>query len=90
MAIETTDTGGAEDEPENQLGSHSRSLIYVDGSVPATLCLSGDSVSYATLREAVTAWLALPQEIKKDASIITAGDDGAHYRGWDIYRLWQR
>lgn len=64
--------------------------IYVDHSVPATLHYSEGSAAYPTLREAIAAWLALPPETKKEASITTDQNAGACYRGWDIYRLWGR
>jgi len=45
---------------------------------------------YLTLREAIAAWLALPNEIKKDASIKTdENSGGSRYQGWEIYRLWE-
>ena len=65
------------------------SMIYVDYSVPATLRYAETTVSYSSLREATTAWLALPNEIKKEASI-TTNENGGVYCGWEIYRLWGR
>jgi hypothetical protein len=79
----------AENGAEKQLEPPDRSAIYVDDSAPATLRYSETSVSYPTTREAITAWLALPPEIKKDALITTQGN-GARYHGWAIYRLWGR
>lgn len=65
-------------------------VIYVDYAVPATLSYSETVVIYLTLREAITAWLALSNEVKKDASITTNENGGARYTGWEIYRLWGR
>lgn len=79
-----------EDEPEKRSGPPDRTAIYVDDSVPATLTYSDTSVTYPTLREAITAWLTSHPEIKKDASIATDENGGACYRGWEIYRLWGR
>jgi hypothetical protein len=78
------------DEPEKWSGPPGRSAIYVDDSVPATLRYSETSVNYPTLSEAITAWLALLPEVKKDASITTDENGGPCYRGWEIYRLWGR
>lgn len=79
-----------EDEAEKRSGPPDRSAIYVDDSVPATLQYSETSAAYPTLREAITAWLALPPQTKRDASITTDRSGGACYRGWEIYRLWGR
>jgi hypothetical protein len=43
-----------------------------------------------TLQEAVIAWGALPDELKKDASIKVDGKDGQLFHGWEIDRLWRR
>jgi len=83
-------SSGTENETEQQPKPSEASTIYVDYSVPATLRYSETSVFYLTLREAITAWLALPNETKKDASIATNENSGAHYYGWEIYRLWGR
>lgn len=64
--------------------------IYVDYSVPATLRYSETMAFYLTLREAITAWLALSNEGNKVASITTNEGSGAQYQGWEIYRLWGR
>ena len=77
-----------EDRAEKQSGPPDMSAIYVDDSVPATLRYSETSEAYPTLRQARSAWLALPLEAKKDASITTDETGGACYRGWEIYRLW--
>ncbi len=71
-------------------GSDDAAKIFVDDSVPATLHYSGKSVPCLTLQEAVIAWGALADEIKKDASIKVDEKDGPNYHGWEIDRLWRR
>jgi hypothetical protein len=81
--------GGTENDAKKQPDPADASLIYVDYSVPAVLRYSETMAIYLTLREAIAAWLALPNEIKKDALITTAENGGdSRYRGWEIYRLW--
>jgi hypothetical protein len=79
----------AEIEAENQQQPSDTSMLYVDYSEPASLRSSETMAFYLTLREAIAAWLALPNEIKKDASITTT-KSGTSYHGWEIYRLWGR
>lgn len=67
----------------------STGVIYVNGSLPASLVCSEKSVSCGTLEQAIIAWLALPNDHKRDASIKVEEKDGALYRGWEIYRLWR-
>jgi hypothetical protein len=75
----------------NETSGHSSAgTIYVNDSAPATLHLAETSAVYSTLREARAAWLALPHNVKKDASITTDENGGACYRGWEMYRLWAR
>lgn len=81
--------GGTENDAKKQSDPADVSLIYVDYSVPAVLRYSETMAIHLTLREAIAAWLALPNEIKKDALITTAENGGdSRYRGWEIYRLW--
>jgi hypothetical protein len=77
-------------DSEKQPQRSDMSAIYVDFTVPATLRYSGKSVvSFDTLEDAWKMWQALPGEIKRDASIKLEQEDGALYRGWEIYRLWR-
>lgn len=81
----------AEIKAEEQQQPSDTSMLYVDYSKPATLRSSETMAFYLTLREAITAWLGLPNEIKKDASITTTAEGGSSsYQGWEIYRLWGR
>ncbi len=81
----------AEIEAEKQQQPSDTSMLYVDYSEPASLRSSETMAFYLTLREAITAWLALPNEIKKDASITTTNEGrSSSYQGWEIYRLWGR
>jgi hypothetical protein len=47
--------------------------IYVDDSLPATLCYYGRTVSWATLHEAINAWRKLPDDVRTDATIKVGG-----------------
>lgn len=85
-----TPLGGGERQAENRSEQSDTSFIYVDYSAPATLSYSETVQIYRNLREAITAWLALPNEIKSDASITTNENGELRYRGWEIYRLWGR
>jgi hypothetical protein len=78
---------------EDETGKRPRpdmSPIFVEDFVPATLRYSEAAVNYPTLREARAAWLALHSDVKKKALITTQEEQGACYRGWEIYRLWGR
>ena len=79
MPAETTNTDGMENEVDGHAEPSNTSTIYVDASLPATLCYSEKSVLYPTLREAIIAWQALPHDVKKGTTIQT-GRDGALYR----------
>jgi hypothetical protein len=81
--------GVAEIEAEKQQQPSDTDMFYVDYSEPAALRSSGTMAFHLTLREAIAAWLALPNEIKKGASITTT-EGSRSYQGWEIYRLWGR
>lgn len=77
-----------EDATEHQAKSSDADLIYVDYATSATLRYSETMLFYLTLSEAIAAWLALPNDVKRIASITTNEIGGARYEGWEIYRLW--
>lgn len=85
-----TSISATEGEVEKEIGPSDTGAIYVDVTVPAVLRCSETSAAYPTLQEAITAWLALPLNVKKDASITTDEHGGARYHSWEIYRLWAR
>lgn len=85
----TAGTNTSKPDGEIERRAEQSSPIYVDDSAPAMLCYSEKSVSYPTLREAITAWQALPHDVKRVTSI-QSDSDGARYEGWAIYRLWGR
>ena len=87
---EPTSISATEGEVEKAIGPSDMGAIYVDISVPAVLRCSETLVAYPTLQDARTAWLALPLNVKKDASITTDERGGARYHSWEIYRLWAR
>jgi hypothetical protein len=80
--------GRAESEVERHSGSSGMSFIYVDYSVPAVLSYSETVTIHPNLREAIAAWLSLPNDLKRDALITTNENGEARYQGWEIYRLW--
>jgi len=82
--------GEDKSEVEHQSESSDRRLIYVDYSTPAVLSHSETITIHCNLREAITAWLLLPNGTKEDASITTSGNGESRYQGWEIYRLWGR
>jgi hypothetical protein len=90
MMAEPTSISAMEGEVEEESGPSNPGAIYVDVSVPAVLRCSETVVAYPTLQEARTAWLALPLNVKKDASITTDERGGACYHSWEIYQLWAR
>jgi len=85
-----TSISATESDADKEIGPSETGAIYVDVSVPAVLRCSEALVAYPTLREAITAWLALPLNVKKNASITTDEHGGARYHSWEIYRLWAR
>jgi hypothetical protein len=85
-AVAGSERTTVEDQPEPS----GTSLIYVEYSTPAVLNYSETATIHRNLREAIIAWLALPNGIKKSASITTGQNGEARYQGWEIYRLWER
>jgi hypothetical protein len=61
--------------------------IYVDPTLPATLQHDGESHECHTLEEAVLAWLHLPEDERKEATIQVNVPNGPLYTATEIDRL---
>lgn len=74
----------------NLMRRQREAFIYVDYSTPAVLSYSETVTIHRNLQEAITAWLALPNDFKIDALITTNENGESRHQGWEIYRLWGR
>jgi hypothetical protein len=68
-------------------GSAEPEKIYVDPTLPATLQHDGEFLECHSLEEAVLAWLRLPEEERKEATIKMNVAGGAIYTAAEIERL---
>ena len=70
------------------MSSEDGPIIHIDDpDVPATLLYPGKAIPYPTLREAISAWYALPNDLQNEASIKVDGERGELYRSWEIHRI---
>lgn len=66
-------------------------IIHIDNAdVPASLLRRGKATPHATLREAISAWLALPDDLQRETSVKVDGEGGELYRPWEIHRIQYR
>lgn len=83
-------TGDTASYQEAEVAAAARRLaekaIMADGSQPATLSHGGKSVHCHTLQEAVLAWMRLPEQERRQATI--RADDGTEYNADQIDRLY--